>query len=275
MYNKNSEKIKKELTKMSEQVIITFYGHSCVGIDFNNYSILIDPFIIGNSLAKLPPDDLHPNLILVTHAHKDHFGDTIQIAINNKSLVLSSPEIADYCTARNVQETRGIHIDEIFKPQNTNITIKVIKAVHNSIFADGTYGGNACGYYVTAPNLSLYHAGDTSYFDEMQNLANKVEIAFFPIGDPYIMNFDEIISAVKAIKPKIVVPVHYNTTPELTQNPDEFANFLQSQTGVEVLIMNPSDKIEFPRVTKPQQASKQAPSNLLGGYYNINDLFNS
>ena len=259
---------------MAEKVIVTFYGHSCIGIDFTNYSILIDPFITGNLVAKVKPEDLHPNLIMVTHAHKDHFGDTLQIATANKSLVLSSPEIADYCQARNVQ-AQGIYHDETFKPQNTNIIIKSVKAVHNSIFEDGSYGGSACGYSVRTDILQLYHPGDTSFFDGMQALTDKIEIIFLPIGDEYIMNFEEIISTIKTIKPKIVVPVHYSATAEQTLNPDEFVKLVTSQTGTEVLVMNPGDKIEFPRDAKTQtQAQKPGASQLLGGYYNLNDLFN-
>ena len=249
---------------------VTFYGHACLGLDFAGYSILIDPFFVGNPVARMSPSELHPNLILVTHGHQDHFGDTISIAGANKSIVVSSPEIANYCKAYNI-ETKSIHADEIFTPKECNIKIKAIKAIHNSIMQDGTYGGDALSYFITGSLLNLYFLGDTSYYQDMQQLEGRVDTAFVPIGDARVMSFEDVIDFVDLVKPRRIVPVHYNSLPQFTQDTEEFIKFVKSQVSVEILIMNPMDTLEldggpFPAASQ-NQGQKQAPSsaNLLGG----------
>ena len=71
---------------------IIFYGHACVGIS-GSLTILIDPFLTGNPLCKTNPQEVSADYILVTHAHYDHLGDTVEIAKRTGATVVCTPDL--------------------------------------------------------------------------------------------------------------------------------------------------------------------------------------
>ncbi|NLW25326.1 MAG: metal-dependent hydrolase, partial [Clostridia bacterium] len=72
---------------------------------------------------------------------------------------------------------------------------------------------------------TLYHAGDTGLFGDMELIGrlHNIDIALLPIGDNFVMGIDDAVEAVKMLKPKRVVPMHYNTFDVIKQDPDIFA----------------------------------------------------
>lgn len=69
---------------------VAYHGHSVVTVDTGDHQLIFDPFITGNSLTDLKPEDVKADVILLTHGHNDHVGDTIEIAKRNNSLVVGS-----------------------------------------------------------------------------------------------------------------------------------------------------------------------------------------
>lgn len=67
---------------------ISFHGHSVVKIVTNGTTILIDPFINGNGQTDLKVENEKPDVILLTHGHNDHVGDTVELAKNMMHLSL-------------------------------------------------------------------------------------------------------------------------------------------------------------------------------------------
>src|SRR5699024_11310966 len=75
---------------------VTYHGHSCVRIETDSHNILIDPFITGNELCDLDPSTVEADVILLTHGHGDHVGDTMDIAKRTGAKVVAINELAVY-----------------------------------------------------------------------------------------------------------------------------------------------------------------------------------
>lgn len=75
---------------------ITFHGHSCIQVETQTHSLIIDPFLTGNPIAKIKPEDVKVDYILLTHGHNDHFGDAIEIAKKNDATIIAPNELGVY-----------------------------------------------------------------------------------------------------------------------------------------------------------------------------------
>nr|WEZ45678.1 MBL fold metallo-hydrolase [Bacillus subtilis]WEZ51758.1 MBL fold metallo-hydrolase [Bacillus subtilis] len=71
---------------------VTYHGHSVITVETKDHHIIFDPFLTGNSLTDIKPEDVKADVILLTHGHNDHVGDTEQIAKQNNALVIAPNE---------------------------------------------------------------------------------------------------------------------------------------------------------------------------------------
>lgn len=203
---------------------LTYLGHSVVLIENDDFKGIIDPFIKGNQSCTLSVDELQ-NIthIFVTHGHGDHLGDTVEIAKNNNSLVIANHEICNYLNKFNVK-THAMHIGGRTKFDFG--IVKMTNAVHGSGISEGEnmiYGGNPGGFVIEIYGKKIYHAGDTGLIYDMKLLEDeKIDVAFLPIGGNYTMDIDDAVKAVDFIKPKKVVPIHYNTFKLIEADPYDF-----------------------------------------------------
>ena len=122
-----------------------------------------------------------------------------------------------------------------------------ISAWHGSaVIEDGNiqYTGSPCGFVVTLENKTVYHAGDTGLFGDMELIGrmNKLDIALLPIGDNFVMGIDDAVEAAKMLRPKIVVPMHYNTFDIIKQNAEVFKAKL-SEAGLKCEVLEIEDEI--------------------------------
>lgn len=223
--------IKKEGIDMK----VAFHHHAVVTIETNDGTkIIIDPFIRGNEKCDLEVDQLDVDVILLTHAHSDHFGDTIELAQKNEALVISNVEISAYLSQFNI-ETHGMQ-----PGGSSNLDfgkISFTPAIHGSsleINGKPHTLGLACGIILEADGKTIYHMGDTALYSDMKLIGDRFEIdlAFIPIGDTYTMGIRDALQASKWIKAKKIVPIHYNTFPEIEQNPQEFTDQLEEAVGI-------------------------------------------
>lgn len=191
---------------------ITFYGHACLKIELKNYSVLVDPFITGNDLAKdiISIDDITCDYILVTHAHADHVADVIPIAKANDATIVSNYEIAMY------YQLEGLNVHPMNHGGSWQFDfgrVKYVNAIHTSSFEDGTYGGQPGGFIIEGEHKSIYIAGDTALTMDMKLIPRfaKLDLAVLPIGDNFTMGIEDAVTASDFVECDKVLGYHFDT----------------------------------------------------------------
>lgn len=227
-------------------ITFTWLGHSAFQMEIDGHKVLIDPFLTGNPLAAKKANEVEAEMILLSHAHGDHLGDTVAIAQRTGAAVICNAEMSYWMQAKSV-EAHG---------QNTGgmgdygfMTVKLTIAFHSSSFPDGTYGGNPNGFIVTAKESGqkLYFAGDTALFSDMQLIGEHgIDVAFLPIGDFFTMGIDDSIKAIKLIQPHFVAPLHYNTFDLIAQDAGNWANRVSSETSATPIVLDPGGSFTVP-----------------------------
>jgi len=227
---------------------LSFHGQSTVYFESNGKKVIIDPFISGNDKCDLDEQTLEVDYIILTHAHEDHFGDTVELANRNHATVIGSAELEGYLTTnKGVENVCGMNIGG--KAEFEFGTVKYVQAFHSSSLTneDGIpiYLGMPMGVIIEIEGKTIYHTGDTGLFSDMKLIAQRhpVDVCFIPIGDNYTMGIDDASYAINEfIQPKISVPIHYNTFPLIEQNPQEFK---EAVTYGDVQILEPGEAVKF------------------------------
>ena len=215
---------------------ISYHGHSVVKIETGEKTIIIDPFISGNGSTDLKAEDLRVDVILLTHGHNDHVGDTVELAKRNHAVVVAPFELATYLGWQGVN-VHPMHIGGAYEFDFGKI--KLTQAFHGSSYTveetkEIIYTGMPAGILFTAEGKTIYHAGDTALFSDMKVIGerNTIDLAFLPIGDNFTMGPEDAALAAEWLKAKQVVPIHYNTFPVIEQDPERFVASLQPDVGV-------------------------------------------
>jgi len=226
---------------------LTYFGHSAFQIEAGGATLLFDPFITGNPHAEgvVSADDLSPDVLLLTHAHGDHWGDAPAIIERAAPLVIGQFEVTNYVQAQ--------HDHEKVHPMNTGGSaafdwgrVTMTWARHSSSFPDGTYGGNPAGYIVQLGGVTVYAAGDTDRFAEMAYYGEDfdIDVALLPVGDDFTMGPAEAVKAAKMLKAGLVIPVHWGTFPLLTGDPDDFVERMGA-AGMKARRLNPGEVLSL------------------------------
>ena len=222
---------------------ITWLGHAAFLLE-GSKKVLIDPFLNGNPMAPVKPDELDVDYILVTHGHGDHLGDAVEISKRCKAPIVCIYELS-VLLSRKGAETIGMNIGGTAKLEGVEITM--VKAVHSADVVENEIisAGGPVGFVVNMDGVSVYHAGDTDVFMDMQLIGElyRPKVALLPIGDFYTMGIKGALKAIELIKPEIVIPMHYNTFPPIKQNPEEFKEKAE-KLGVKVVILKPGESFE-------------------------------
>ena len=190
---------------------ITFYGHACLGIEIDNTSILVDPFITGNPKASgIDIESLNPDFILVTHAHQDHILDVEAIAKRSKAIIISNYEIVTY------YQNNGLEGHPMNHGGSWTFDfgkIKYVNAIHTSSFPDGSYGGQPGGFVIEGEHKNIYIAGDTALTYDMKliPLQTNLDLAILPIGDNFTMGIDDAIIASDFLNCDKILGYHFDT----------------------------------------------------------------
>ncbi len=219
----------------------TWLGHSAFRLDINGHVVLVDPFLTGNPLAPIRPEEISPELILVSHGHGDHVGDTVEIAKRTQAPVISNFEIGNWLRKQGVENTVGLNLGGTY--QGAFCKVKSTIAHHSSSLPDGTYAGNPMGFVISTDQLKLYYAGDTCPFTEMAWIGDMgIDVAFLPIGDLFTMGIEDSLKAIELVRPRFVVPMHYATFPPIMQDGGAWASRVNNMTNATPIVLDPGGK---------------------------------
>jgi L-ascorbate metabolism protein UlaG (beta-lactamase superfamily) len=220
---------------------LTWYGHAAMLLEAGGKRLLIDPFFSGNPAAAISADAAQADFILISHGHGDHVGDAVAIARRTGATVISNFEICNWFQGQGVnahgQHLGGGHLHPFGY-------LKLTLALHGSALPDGSYGGNPCGFLLTAEGKKVYLACDTGLFGDMKLIGEEgLDLAVLPIGDNYTMGPDDALRAAKLLQAKHVVPVHYNTWDLIAQDAGAWAKRVQAETSSKVSVIKPGESV--------------------------------
>ncbi|MGH8020284.1 MAG: metal-dependent hydrolase [Opitutaceae bacterium] len=226
---------------------LTYLAHSCVLIETGKHRLLIDPYISENPLSPAKASEIECDYILLTHGHDDHVGDAADIARRTGATIIANFEIATFFGSQGLTTHGMYHGGKWDFPFGR---AKMVIAHHGSGFTNGdgplVYMGNPAGFVLTLEGKNIYHAGDTCVFLDMELIGrmNPLDIAILPIGDNFTMGVEEATEAMRLLRPKKAIPVHYNTWDVIKADTSVFAA-AATEVKVEPLVMKPGQVIEI------------------------------
>lgn len=215
---------------------ITFLGHASLQIEIAGKTIIVDPFISGNELAKhIDISTLKADYILITHAHQDHILDVETIAKNTNAKIVSNYEIVTHYQNKGFD---GHPMNHGGSWQFDFGRVTYVNAVHTSSFPDGSYGGQPGGFIIESTEGNIYIAGDTALTMDMKLIPMqcKIDITVLPIGDNFTMGIESAVLAADFVECNTILGVHYDTFGYIKINHDD-AKKAFSDAGKELYLL--------------------------------------
>ena len=249
----------------AQETKLKWFGHAAFSITTPNGKVLlIDPWLRNpsNPEGKDNKDALAAvskvDYILLTHGHRDHVGEAVEIAKKTGALLIANPELAGNLVkltdfpAKQAQDNIMQMGGEIQIAEG-EVTIAMTEAVHSSsVFnpkagpnePERAYGGSPAGFVIMIRNgPTIYHTGDTAYFKDMEIIGEtySIDVALINISQ---MGAKMSARSAQAVRAKLAVPMHFGTFPGLLQNADEFAANLKP-LKITFYEMKPGDTVTF------------------------------
>jgi L-ascorbate metabolism protein UlaG (beta-lactamase superfamily) len=261
----------------SGKVEILWLGQSVFKITTPTGKVIVtDPWLTPN--PKTPPEykDLAKlgkvDILLVSHAHYDHFYDAPALArmhnipiigpagLNNTLLTLGILPLAQlprFNKGGTMQPVPGIKITATHAEHSSELTWRSsernggqppLVGLLPSDKDETVPGGEPIGFIIELENgFKIYHAGDTGLFGDMKLIGEyyKPDLVMLPIGGNFTMDPKDAAHAVREmLKPKYAIPMHYGAHPLGVGTPQQFMEAL-GNAPTKVFPMNPGEKIEF------------------------------
>jgi L-ascorbate metabolism protein UlaG (beta-lactamase superfamily) len=224
---------------------VTYYGHSCFAVDLSGITLLFDPFITPNELARdIDINTIKANYVLVSHAHDDHLADAVAILKRTGATLISNYEISVWFSSQGCSKSHAMNHGG--KARFDFGTVKLVNAIHSSSFPDGTYGGNAVGFVIESKEGNFYYAGDTALTMDMKLIGEQTPLNFaaLPVGDNFTMGAEDAVKAAGFVKCKEVLGVHFDTFPPICIDRAAARRVFQ-EAGVNLVLLDPGQSHQF------------------------------
>ena len=195
---------------------VIYYGHACFSVVVGGKTLLFDPFITGNPLAKnIDIKNVPADFILVSHGHSDHVGDAVEIAKRTNALVIANYEVATWLNQKGAPKIHPMNHGGGF--QFDFGRAKFVNAIHSSTLPDGTFGGNPGGFVVESVEGNFYFSGDTALTMDMKLIGESTPLKFAAlcVGDNFTMGLEDAVKAADFIRCNEILAVHYDTFPPI------------------------------------------------------------
>jgi len=213
------------LVTTNGDVVIHPMYHATFVMTWNGLTIYNDPDTINtyptiyNGLPKA-------DLILISHDHQDHFDSARINAVTNSSTVLVVP---GYVYSNNLSTAQRAIAAVLGYGGTTNlfgIGIEAVPATNGNHLP-----GRGNGYVLTFADKRVYMSGDTGAIAPLRTLPN-IDMAFVAMNEQFTMSVTAAADLVRAFRPKIVYPYHYQNNPPADLN--DFKRRVGTDLGIEV-----------------------------------------
>jgi L-ascorbate metabolism protein UlaG (beta-lactamase superfamily) len=231
---------------------IRYHGHSCFELSEGDARVLIDPFLKPNNpTAVTSGDEVEPTQILITHGHVDHMADAVPVAKRTGAAVAAHVEVANWLQARDVENVSDPNLGGTVEFDGG--WAKLVQAFHSNTLPGseetpfsaehGTPVGQAAGWVVNLGGQTVYHAGDTCLFGDMELIARStpIDIALLPIGGHYTMDRGDAAIAAELVGSSTVIPMHYDTFPPIETDAEAFKSDVEAKTEATVVVLAPGE----------------------------------
>ena len=255
---------------------LTFYGHSCFSVQIAGKTLLFDPFISPNPLAKaIDIDSIQADYVLISHGHEDHVADALPILQRTGAKLISNYEIVTWFAQQGIENAHPLnHGGAVTLPFGK---VKYVAAIHSSVLPDGTYGGNPGGFVIESSEAdgdNFYFSGDTALTSDMKLLGelHKLDWAVLCVGDNFTMGHADAAICAEWIGVKEVVGTHFDTFPYIEINHDE-AKASFSEKGITLHLPNIGDTITLgSQSTESSNASNKQSTFRTGLGYDVHQF---
>lgn len=221
---------------------LTFLGQSAVLLEADGTHVLVDPFLSGNPKATANPEAVPADLILLTHGHGDHLGDTVAIAKRTGAPVVAIVEVANELAGEGLDvvdlNLGGTHVFD-------GGWVRIVPAWHTGLTPNGTPHTPA-GLVINLGGRTIYHLGDTALFSDLAlpSKRDAIDLALIPIGGRYTMDRHDAVEAARLVAAPQVVPVHYDTFPPIETDAEAFKAEVEAAGVAKVTVLAPDASVE-------------------------------
>jgi len=225
---------------------LTSFGHSAFLLEADGVRFVFDPWLAQNPHGAVDPATVPCDFVLCSHAHEDHILDALPLARAHGATIVAPYELAEHFAAQ------GAATLDLMPGGGKDFPwgrITMTPAVHSSALelpdGENKSMGVAAGFVVRIGGRTLYHAGDTALFGDMKLIGRPgLDLALLPIGDRYTMGPADAIEALHLLRPRLAVPMHYNSTPNIRQDPHAFAASAAT-AGHEVRVLRAGETLDL------------------------------